>query len=189
MPPLLTWDNDADCLTTSTIQPPPIIVPSNFLPCLNLLLDYDNLLQNYDNLLQNYDNLLLDYNNLLLDYDNLLQNYDNLLLDKSRVNFIHGIHNLSRTNVECQWRKRKSSTSLSAQAVAEKCPPPKKYTALGRKPVQDDRAQLYEDLKQYGRFTDLWWLLSPEPPAVRKLLIPTVEDKIFSEEFLQTRGL
>ena len=73
--------------------------------------------------------------------------------------------------------------------MAEKCPPPKKYTALGRKPVQDDRAQLYEDLKQYGRFTDLWWLLSPEPPAVRKLLIPTVEDKIFPEEFLQTRGL
>lgn len=73
--------------------------------------------------------------------------------------------------------------------MAEKCPPPKKYTALGRKPVQDDRAQLYEDLKQYGRFTGLWWLLSQEPPAVRKLLIPTVEDKIFSEEFLQTRGL
>ena len=103
--------------------------------------------------------------------------------------FIHGIHNLSRTDVECQWRKRKSNTSLSAQAVAEMFPPPKKYTALGRKPVQVDRAQLYEDLKQYGRFTDLCWLLSPEPPAFNELPIPTIEDIIFSEEFLQTRGL
>ena len=68
-------------------------------------------------------------------------------------------------------------------------PPPKKYTALGRKPVQVDRAQLYEDLKQYGRFTGLCWLLSPEPPAFNELLIPTIEDIIFSEEFLQTRGL
>ena len=103
--------------------------------------------------------------------------------------FIHGIHNLSRTDVECQWRKRKSNTSLSAQAVAEMFPPPKKYTALGRKPVQVDRAQLYEDLKQYGRFTGLCWLLSSEPPAFNELPIPTIEDIIFSEEFLQTRGL
>ena len=103
--------------------------------------------------------------------------------------FIHGIHNLSRTDVECQWRKRKSNTSLSAQAVAEMFPPPKKYTALGRKPVQVDRAQLYEDLKQYGRFTGLCWLLSSEPPAFNELSIPTIEDIIFSEEFLQTRGL
>ena len=103
--------------------------------------------------------------------------------------FIHGIHNLSRTDVECQWRKTKSNTSLSAQAVAEMFPPPKKYTALGRKPVQVDRAQLYEDLKQYGRFTGLCWLLSPEPPAFNELPIPTIEDIIFSEQFLQTRGL
>ena len=68
-------------------------------------------------------------------------------------------------------------------------PPPKKYTALGRKPVQVDRAQLYEDLKQYGRFTGLCWLLSPEPPAFNELPIPTIEDIIFSEQFLQTRGL
>ena len=98
--------------------------------------------------------------------------------------FIHGIHNLSRTDVECQWRKTKSNTSLSAQAVAEMFPPPKKYTALGRKPVQVDRAQLYEDLKQYGRFTGLCWLLSSEPPAFNELPIPTIEDIIFSEEFL-----
>ena len=38
--------------------------------------------------------------------------------------FIHGIHNLSQTDVECQWRKRKSNTSLSTQAVTEMFSPP-----------------------------------------------------------------
>ena len=46
--------------------------------------------------------------------------------------FIHGIYHLSRTDVECQWRKRKSNTSLSNQAVSELFPPPKNYCALPR---------------------------------------------------------
>lgn len=44
-------------------------------------------------------------------------------------------------------------------------PPPKKYTALARKPTEVDCSELYEDLKEYGRFTGLCWLISPEPPA------------------------
>ena len=36
--------------------------------------------------------------------------------------FIHGIHNLSRTDVECHWRKRKSNTLLSTQAATEMFP-------------------------------------------------------------------
>ena len=104
--------------------------------------------------------------------------------------FVHGIHNLSRTDVECQWRKRKSSASLSSQAVSEMFPPPKKYTPLSRKPTDVDRAELYKVLKEYGRFTGLCWLLSPEPPPVSAgLPIPTIEEIIFSEEFLKTRGL
>ena len=102
--------------------------------------------------------------------------------------FIHGIHNLSRTDVECQWRKRKSNTSLSTQAVTEMFPPPKKYSALSRKPTQADRSALYEDLKEYGRFTGLCWLISPEPPVANKLPFPTIEEIIFSDEFLQARG-
>ena len=43
---------------------------------------------------------------------------------------------------------------------------PKAYTALGRKPIQIDRAQLYEEHKQYGRFTGLCWLLSSMPSTV-----------------------
>ena len=96
--------------------------------------------------------------------------------------FIHGIHNLSRTDVECQWRKRKANTSLSTQAVTEMFPPPKVYSALSRKPTQADRSALYEDLKEYGRFTGLCWLISPEPPLANQLPFPTIE------EFLEATG-
>ena len=67
-------------------------------------------------------------------------------------------------------------------------PPPKKYSALSRKPTQADRSALYEDLKEYGRFTGLCWLISPEPPVATKLPFPTIEEIIFSDEFLQARG-
>ena len=67
-------------------------------------------------------------------------------------------------------------------------PPPKKYTCLSRKPTNIDRTDLYKDLKEYGRFTGLCWILSPEPPVTAKLPVPTIEEIIFSEEFLQARG-
>ena len=38
--------------------------------------------------------------------------------------FIYGIHNLSRTDMECQWKRKKSSTS-SHQSVSEMFPVPK----------------------------------------------------------------
>ncbi|XP_068750955.1 uncharacterized protein [Montipora capricornis] len=102
--------------------------------------------------------------------------------------FIHGIYNLSRTDVECNWKKRKASTPLSWQAVEEMFPPTKQYSCLSRNPTQSDRSALYRDLKEYGRFTDLCWLMSPEPATVSKLPIPTIEDIIYSEEFLKTQG-
>ena len=80
--------------------------------------------------------------------------------------FVHGIYNLSRTDLKYQWRKRKSSATLSLQAVSEMFPPPKKYTPLSRKPTDIDYAELYKDLKEHGRFTALCWLLSPGPPPV-----------------------
>ncbi|KAL9987371.1 hypothetical protein ACROYT_G001665 [Oculina patagonica] len=102
--------------------------------------------------------------------------------------FIHGIHNLSRRDVECQWKKRKSTTPLSWQAVEEMFPPAKKYSCLSRTPTQSDRSALYRDLLEYGRFTGLCWLMSPEPATVSKLPVPTIEDIIYSEEFLHTQG-
>ena len=103
--------------------------------------------------------------------------------------FIHGIYHLSRTDVECQWRKRKSNTSLSNQAVSELFPPPKNYCALSRTLTHADRSAFYEDLKKYGKFTGLCWLLSPEPPVASKLPMPSIEEIIYSDEFLRARGI
>ncbi|PFX33887.1 hypothetical protein AWC38_SpisGene1217 [Stylophora pistillata] len=67
-------------------------------------------------------------------------------------------------------------------------PAPKKYSALSRKPTQADRSALYEDLKEYGRFTGLCCLISPERPVANQLPFPTIEEIIFSDEFLQATG-
>lgn len=95
---------------------------------------------------------------------------------------IYGIHNLSQTDVECQW-KRKKQAAETKQSAKEMFPEPKKYKALLRKPNSEDRAWLYNELRIYGKFTGLCWLMSPEPEPVR-LPIRTIEDIIFSEEFL-----
>ena len=42
--------------------------PSNFLSCLNLLLNYNNLLLNYNDSLLDYNNPLPDYNNPIIIY-------------------------------------------------------------------------------------------------------------------------
>ncbi|CAH3142166.1 unnamed protein product, partial [Pocillopora meandrina] len=81
----------------------------------------------------------------------------------ARLFFINGIHNLSRTDIECQWRKKTSNTSLSLQAVEELFPLPKNYVAITRSPNTEDRQALYGSLKAYGRFTGLCWLMCPEP--------------------------
>ena len=54
--------------------------------------------------------------------------------------FVYGIHNLSRTDTECQWKKKKSTPSV--EAASEMFPPPKKYNPLGRQPAREDRAAL-----------------------------------------------
>lgn len=63
-----------------------------------------------------------------------------------------------------------------------------KYSSLSRKPTQADHSALYEGLKEYGRFTGLCWLISPEPPLANQLPFPTIAEIIFSEEFLQAIG-
>ncbi|XP_067018182.1 uncharacterized protein [Acropora muricata] len=102
--------------------------------------------------------------------------------------FIHGIHNLTCTDIECQWRKRKSTSSQSFLAVEEMFPAPKKYVAISRSPNSKDRSAFYQSLKEYGRFTGLCWLMSPEPSPQAKLPVPTIEEIIYSDEFVQTRG-
>lgn len=64
--------------------------------------------------------------------------------------------------------------------------PPTKpaYQSLSRTPNAEDRAELFLQLQQYGKFTGLCWLMSPEPQSKKQLPIPTIEELIFSEEFL-----
>ena len=72
--------------------------------------------------------------------------------------------------------------------MSELFSPPKRYCTLSRNPTPADRFALYEDLKEFGKFTGLCWLLSPESPVANKLPMPSIEETIFSDEFLQARG-
>lgn len=96
--------------------------------------------------------------------------------------FIYGIHNLSRMDVECRWKRKR--VEKTTQSAAEMFPAPKDYQPLSRKPNNSDRAWLYNELCQYGKFTGLCWLMSPEPQPVSQLPIKTIEEVIYSEEFL-----
>lgn len=96
--------------------------------------------------------------------------------------FIHAIHNLSRTDMECTWRRQHAS--LETKSITEMYPPPRKeYKPLKRKVTDADTKWFYEELKKYGKFTGMAWLLSPEPPK-KTLPIFTVEDIVSSKEFL-----
>ena len=64
--------------------------------------------------------------------------------------------------------------------------PPKQYDPLKRKANHDDKAWLFDRLKRYGEFTGMTWLLSPEPDKENKLPIPTVEEIILSNEFVES---
>ena len=88
----------------------------------------------------------------------------------------------------CSIIDRKSASSLSLLAVAELFPVPKNYVVITRSPNTADHHALYASLKAYGRFTGLCWLMSPEPAPQAKLPVPTIEEIIYSEEFIQTRG-
>ena len=101
--------------------------------------------------------------------------------------FVHAIHNLSRTDVECQWKRKKSTPSH--QSATEMFPPKRAYKPLSRSPTTEDRDNLYNDLRSYGRFTGLCWLMSPEPESKSsRLPVCTVEEILFSEAFLQEDG-
>ena len=63
------------------------------------------------------------------------------------------------------------------------------YVALTREPNDEDRAALYADLCQYGRFTGLWWLLNPEPPKQNVVSVPLVKEIAFSKEVIESSSL
>ncbi|PFX25694.1 hypothetical protein AWC38_SpisGene9688 [Stylophora pistillata] len=99
--------------------------------------------------------------------------------------FIYGIHNLSRTDLECQWKRKRKAESVQSASQMFPAPPKKKdYSPLARDPSREDRMWLYSELKRYGKFTGTCWILSPEPQPATPLPIKTIEDIIYSEGFL-----
>lgn len=101
--------------------------------------------------------------------------------------FIYAIHHVSRTDIECRWNKPKKPTCPAVRDVTEMFPPPKQYCALSREPTQADRSSIYRSLCEYGKFTGLWWILSPEPEPVTLPML-TIEEIIYSDGFLQAHG-
>ena len=76
------------------------------------------------------------------------------------------------------------------KSVQEIYPPPpamEGYKPLGREIMDDDRRWLYQELKKYGKFTGMAWILSPEPQK-KNLPVPTVEEIVSSREFVETEG-
>ena len=63
-----------------------------------------------------------------------------------------------------------------------------RYIPVSRMPSDEDRRALYSHLSAYGRFTGLWWIMTPEPPEPQPLPIPTINEIITSQEFLSVQG-
>ena len=63
-------------------------------------------------------------------------------------------------------------------------PPAKRgYNTLLREPTIDDRRELFHKLKNYGKFTGLYWLRSPEP-QMQPNPLPIVTINIYLYVFL-----
>ncbi|KAG1671735.1 Exonuclease [Nymphon striatum] len=99
--------------------------------------------------------------------------------------FIHGIYNLSRTDVECQW-KRLRQKGETTKAACELFLLTKAYSTLSREPTSEDRKGLFKELYGYGRFTAMCWLKSPEPTTKpHNLLASIVNDILQSKDFTE----
>ena len=61
------------------------------------------------------------------------------------------------------------------------------YGPLQRPIAQEDRKWFQDELKRYGKFTAMAWIMSPEPPRVC-LPVPTIENLILSKEFIEWEG-
>ena len=76
--------------------------------------------------------------------------------------YIYGIHILIRTDVECQWKRKKCD--LPTTSAAAEIFPHIPYRPLSWLPIEEDRSFLYKELSAIGKFTRLYWIMSPEVP-------------------------
>ena len=65
---------------------------------------------------------------------------------------VYGIHNLSRTDVECEWKKQKAPEQVKPVEELYPCSRPER-DSLKRELNSDDRSWFYQELKKYGNFT------------------------------------
>ena len=100
--------------------------------------------------------------------------------------YIHGIHNLSRTDIECQWKRKRSADCLVSSNAAEMFPSKKCFNPLSRQPNNEDRSFLYKEFSGFGMFTGLYWLMTPEdarstPTSSAPLIESVIKDVLVAE--------
>ncbi|CAL8323792.1 unnamed protein product [Boreogadus saida] len=92
--------------------------------------------------------------------------------------------NVSRTDVECAWKRAKtpSTDQIAAKRVSEMTP---STTQAGiKRPVtQEDKDWVQANLSQLGRLTGIGWILSPETP--RTLPIKTFEGLVTNPDYAE----
>ncbi|XP_062860150.1 uncharacterized protein LOC134322724 isoform X1 [Trichomycterus rosablanca] len=73
--------------------------------------------------------------------------------------------NVSRTDVECSWKRAKTSKTdeIAAKRVSEMTPSTTR-AGIKRPVTQEDKEWALASLSKLGRFTGMGWILSPEPP-------------------------
>lgn len=91
---------------------------------------------------------------------------------------IWAIHNLSSTDVECQWKKPKVPSEV--KSVEDLFPPARDYKPLTRAPTPEDRKWLLSQFQ--GRFTGISWLLTPEPETQQELLLHLYAERIIATQ-------
>ena len=116
---------------------------------------------------------------------NVQEEHLNFKCSHAAALFIPGIHKLSRTDVECQW-KRPKQKGETPKAACDFFSATKAYSVLNREPTSEDREWLYNELVEYGRFTAMSWIMSPEPTIEpRNLIAAIVDDIIQSKGFIE----
>ena len=100
---------------------------------------------------------------------------------------IHGNKNLGCTDKPCAWKSTKTKTKdRETVTVSEMFPSSRPdYKAINRAVTEEDREWFCRELKKTGEPVGFTWLLSPEPTP-DKLCIPTFDDIILSQEYLDT---
>ncbi|KAK7142759.1 hypothetical protein R3I94_012190 [Phoxinus phoxinus] len=92
--------------------------------------------------------------------------------------------NVSRTDVECVWKKASTpkGDEIACKRVSEMTPSTTR-AGIKRPVTQEDKEWAQASLLKLGRFTGMGWILSPEPSQM--LPIKTFDGLVTSPGFVQ----